>query len=338
MIPNEMTAVHFLGGGRVRVDRVPTPVPAGRDVIVRVRTTAICGTDRENLEGAGQTTIPGHESAGEVVAVDRPSWIRVGMRVAVNCHVTCLQCEHCLQGDPCFCDKLQVIGFDRDGGFAEFVRVPEHSCMVLPDDISFDEGSLLTDVLGTAYRAVSRAKLVAGSSVAIWGAGPVGLCALMVSKMRGMKAAVIDVSDARLAQARELGADATVNGGTTDAVGAIAAWAGTQGPDACFDCAGNEMAARQAISAVKKRGTVVVVGVSLALTINPWEDLICRELTVLGTRNFNLSQFEEMIGLLHNGLPATRVITHRYSFAEAETAFAMFRTQQCQKVVLSSIE
>ncbi|MCL4499800.1 MAG: alcohol dehydrogenase catalytic domain-containing protein, partial [Chloroflexi bacterium] len=173
MIPKRMAAVHFRGSGRVAIDEVDTPTPSGRDVLVRVEAAAICGTDRENLEGAGQSTVPGHECAGEVVSIDRPSWIRVGTRVAVNCHVTCLRCEHCLKGDLYFCDELKVIGFDRDGGFAEYMLVPEQCCMPLPDDISFEQGALLVDVLGTAYRAVMRAGLVPGSSIAIWGAGPI---------------------------------------------------------------------------------------------------------------------------------------------------------------------
>ena len=105
-----MLAVHFKGQSRVSLDEVPMPEPQGREVVVRVRAAAICGTDRENLEGAGQVTIPGHESAGEVAAVDRPARVKVGDRVAINCHVTCGGCEHCLNGDLYFCEQLQAIG------------------------------------------------------------------------------------------------------------------------------------------------------------------------------------------------------------------------------------
>jgi threonine dehydrogenase-like Zn-dependent dehydrogenase len=120
-----MKAVHFLGRGRISLDEIADPQPVGREVVVRVKSASICGTDRENLAGPGQRTVPGHENAGEVVAVDKPARVKIGDRVAINCHVTCGHCEHCVNGDLYFCDELTVIGFDRDGGYADYLRVPE---------------------------------------------------------------------------------------------------------------------------------------------------------------------------------------------------------------------
>ena len=167
-------------------------------MVVRVKSAAICGTDRENLEGPGQSTIPGHENAGEVVAVDKPARLKVGDRVAINCHVTCGSCVHCLRGDLYFCKELEAIGFEWDGGFAEYVLVPEACCHPLPDDVSFEAGSLLVDMLGTPFRGVKRAKLLPGDQVAVWGAGPIGLGALMVASTFGARVASVDLSDYRL--------------------------------------------------------------------------------------------------------------------------------------------
>ncbi|MBC8450121.1 MAG: zinc-binding dehydrogenase [Chloroflexi bacterium] len=330
-----MLAVHFLGQDRISLDDVPRPEPRGREVLVRVRSAAICGTDRENLEGPGQATIPGHENAGEVVAVDRPARIKVGDRVAINCHVTCGGCEHCLRGDLYFCDELQVIGFDRDGGYAEFVLVPEACCMPLPDDISFAAGSLLVDMLGTSFRAVKRARLLPGDRVAIWGAGPIGLGALMVASWFGARVAILDMNEVRLRMARELGAALVLDPAGDDVRQALRAWTQGRGLDVAFDCVGNEAVAHQALDAVKKRGTFVVVGVSHKLTLNPWEHLICRELAIFGTRNFNTAEFEEMIALVRRGLPLEQVVTHRFPLAEAEAAFALFRSAECGKILLT---
>lgn len=330
-----MLAVHFLGQGRISLDEVPRPEPRGSEVVVHVRSAAICGTDRENLEGPGQATIPGHENAGEVVAVDRPARISVGDRVAINCHVTCGSCEHCLRGDLYFCDELQVIGFDRDGGYAEFVLVPEACCMPLPDDISFATGSLLVDMLGTAFRAVKRARLQPGDRVAVWGAGPIGLGTLLVASWSGAKVAIMDMNERRLRLAQELGAALLLNPAGDDIGPALRAWTQGRGLDVAFDCVGSETAAHQALEAVKKRGTFVVVGVSHKLTLNPWEHLICRELTIFGTRNFNTAEFEEMIALVRCGLPLEQVVTHRFPLAEAEAAFALFRSAECGKVLLT---
>lgn len=330
-----MLGVHFLGNSRVSVDEVPTPEPSGRRVLVHVGSAAICGTDRENLEGPGQPTIPGHESAGQVVAVDKPARLKVGDRVAINCHVTCGACEHCLRGDLYFCPDLTVIGFDHDGGFAEYVLVPEACCMPLPGDVSLEIGSLLVDMVGTTFRAVKRARLLPGDRVAVWGAGPIGLSAMLVARQFGANTASVDLSDGRLGMARALGADLTLNPVHDDVQAALRDWTEGRGLDVAFDCVGNQKAAETALSAVKKRGTLVVVGVSHALTLNPWEHLICRELTVFGTRNFRTSEFDDMIALVRRGLPVERIITHRFPLAQAEAAFELFRSGECGKVVLT---
>jgi propanol-preferring alcohol dehydrogenase len=301
--------------------------------VVQVKAAAICGTDRENLEGPGQETVPGHENAGEVIAVDQPAWIKVGDRVAINCHVTCGHCEHCLRGDLYFCEELKCIGFEYDGGFAEFVLVPEACCMPLPDDISYEAGSLFVDMLGTPFRAVKRARLMPGDRVAIWGAGPIGLGAAMVASRMGAEVAVLDLSDYRLNMAQHFGTDIVINPAQVDAHSALLDWTRGRGLDVAFDCVGSEVVAHQALAAVKKRGTFVVVGVSQELALNPWEDLICRELTIFGSRNFNTAEFDEMIRMVRQGLPVEQVVTHRFPISEAEAAFSLFRSGECGKIL-----
>ncbi len=328
-----MLAVHFRGQGKVTLDEMPVPQPRGAEVLVRVRSAAICGTDRESLEGNGQPTVPGHENAGEVVLVDRPARVQVGDRVAINCHVTCGSCRHCLQGDLYFCDALQAIGFERDGGFADYLLVPEACCTPIPDDVSFETGSLLVDMLGTPFRAAKRAHLLPGDQVGVWGAGPVGLGELMVVQTFGARAAAVDRSDYRLDMARGLGAELALNPDRDDVQAKLMAWTHGRGIDVAFDCVGSQAVAEQALRAVKKRGTLVVVGVSHKLVLNPWEHFICRELTIFGTRNYNTAEFGEMVSLVQRGLPVERAVTHRFPLSEAEAAFALFRTGECGKIL-----
>ena len=328
-----MLTVHFLGQSRISLEEMPTPEPRGRGVVIRVKSAAICGTDRESLEGPGQATVPGHENAGEVVAVDKPARLKVGDRVAINCHVTCSSCVHCLRGDLYFCEELEAIGFERDGGFAEYLLVPEACCHPLPDEVSLEAGSLLVDMLGTPFRGVKRAHLLPGDQVAIWGAGPIGLGALMVAKWFGAHVAVIDLSEYRLKMANGLGADLVLNPQGDDIQGALVEWTQGRGIDAAFDCVGSQVVAEQGLASLRKRGTLVVIGVSHELVLNPWEHLICRELTVFGTRNFNTSEFDEMVALVQRGLPVEKVITHRFPLAEAEAAFELFRSGECGKIL-----
>jgi 2-desacetyl-2-hydroxyethyl bacteriochlorophyllide A dehydrogenase len=328
-----MLAVHFLGQNRISLSEIPTPRPLGREVVVRVKSAAICGTDRENLEGSGQPTVPGHENAGEVVAVDRPAHVRVGDRVAINCHVTCGACVHCLNGDLYFCEALQAIGFERDGGFAEYLLVPEACCTPIPEDLSFEAGSLLVDMLGTPFRAAKRAHLLPGDRVGIWGAGPIGLGELLAVSQFGARPAVIDLSDYRLQMASELGAEMALNPAHHDVQAMLLDWTQGRGIDVGFDCVGSQKTAEQALSALKKRGTLVVVGVSHSLQLNPWEHLICRELTVFGTRNYHPAEFDQMVGLVQRGLPLERVVTHRFPLSEAAAAFELFRSGECGKIL-----
>ena len=330
-----MQGIHFLGQNQISIDHMPRPEPQGRDVVVRIRSAAICGTDRENLEGPGQASVPGHENAGQVVAVDKHSWLSVGDRVAINCHVTCGSCMHCLKGDLYFCPDLEVIGFDWDGGFADYLLVPEACCHPLPDDLSFEAGSLLVDMLGTPFRGVKRANLLPGDQVAVWGAGPVGLGALMVAASFGARVACIDLSDYRLNMAQDLCADLVLNPTRDNIAEALSDWTKGRGIDVAFDCVGNQAVAEQGLAALKNRGALAVIGVSHELVLNPWQDLICRELTVFGTRNFNAMEFDEMVALVQRGLPLEKVITHRFPIADAEAAFDLFRTGDCGKVLLT---
>ncbi len=329
-----MRAVHFLGGGRISLDDVPIPRPHGTEVQVRVKSASICGTDRENLLKEGQGTIPGHENAGIVTAVADANTIRVGERVAVNCHVTCGHCEHCRNGDLYLCRELRVIGFDRDGGYADYMLVPEACCTPLPDWMTFEQGALMVDMMGTPYRALRRARVTTGDTVGIWGAGPIGLTLLMMAQRLSARAAIMDTSDYRLDLARRHSPDLVLNPARDSVPGELHAWTRGCGMAAAFDCVGSEAVCRQAIRALAPRGKLVVVGVSRSLTLDPWQDLICNELTILGTRNFNANDFPDMVALVQAGLPLLDAVTHRFSLARAVEAFEVFKGDRCGKILI----
>jgi propanol-preferring alcohol dehydrogenase len=328
-----MLAVHFLGSGRISLDELPEPEPKGQWVLVKVKAAAICGTDRENLEGGGQLTVPGHESAGQVIAVDKTFRLKIGDRVVINPHITCGYCEHCLRGDLYFCENLSIIGFDIDGGFAEYVLVPEPCCMFLPDDISFEVGSLLVDMLGTAYHGVKRAGVLPGNHVAVWGAGPVGLSTLLVASYLSTEVAVVEPNTYRQGLARSLGASLVLNPVVENVRQILMDWTKGRGVDVAFECVGSEEAATQALAVVGRRGKLAFIGVSKHFSFNPWVDLMQRELIMYGSRSFVLPEFDEMVAIVRRGLPVERIITHRFPLREAEAAFDIFRSGQCGKVL-----
>ncbi len=331
-----MKGVHFLGNGIISIDEVSDPKPQGRNVVVKVTAAGICGTDRHPLLGEGQATIPGHEIAGEIVAVDHPSWIQVGDRVAINCHITCRACEHCIRGDLYFCDKLEVLGYEWVGGFAEFLLVPENNCHSLPKDISTEVGALIVDVFGTAYAGVKKANLMPGDHVAIWGAGPIGFEAAAVATYLGAHVAVIDTNEYRLQMAKKYhNPELILKPDDKDMDKKIRDWTHGRGLDEGFECVGSEKAAQQALSLIKKRGKLAIIGVSHNLCLDPW-DMIQRELSIYTSRNFNTHEFDEMVEIIRNGLWADKVITHRFKIDEARNAFDVFLSGECGKIIFTN--
>jgi threonine dehydrogenase-like Zn-dependent dehydrogenase len=133
--------------------------------------------------------------------------------------------------------------------------------------------------------------------------------------------------------AKNLGAELVLNPGRDDVLEALAAWTHGRGIDAAFECVGSQVVADQGLTSLKERGKLVVVGVSHQLTLNPWEQLICRELTILGTRNFNAAEFDEMVALVQRGLPVEQTITHRFPLSGARAAFELFRSGECGKIL-----
>ncbi len=205
--------------------------------------------------------------------------------------------------------------------------------MPLPDDISYEVGSLLVDMLGTAYRGVKRAGLLPGDQVAVWGAGPIGLSALLVASWLGTEVAVVDVNPYRREMAQRLGAHRVLDPAQDDVHTALLDWTHGRGVDAAFECVGSERAAAQALRVVRNRGKMAFVGVSHRFTVNPWEDLIRRELTLYGSRSFVLSEWGEMLSLVRRGLPVESIVTHRFPIEQAEEAFRLADSRQCGKVL-----
>jgi propanol-preferring alcohol dehydrogenase len=208
--------------------------------------------------------------------------------------------------------------------------------MVLPDDISFEAGSLLMDVVGTAFRGVKRGDPLPGDKVAIWGAGPVGLSALLCARWFGAEVASVDLNEFRLGMAKDLGAEMALDPEKVDIQEALMRWTGGRGLDIAYECSGYEGSVHQGLSALKKRGKLGIIGVSHSLRLNPWEQLICQETTIYGSRNFTLPMFDEMIAMVRRGVPIEKIVTHRFLLEEADKAFEVFCSPECGKIVLTS--
>jgi len=265
-----MRALTWQGRHKVQVDTVPDPeIVNPRDAIIKVTSTAICGSDLHLYDGYIPTMragdILGHENMGEVVEVGAKSTLSIGQRVVIPFTISCGQCFHCSKQQYSGCDNANpattsdmsetAFGYPMGaafgyahltggyaGGQAEYLRVPYSDIgpIVIPDGMEDDEVLFLSDILPTGWMAAENAGIEPGDTVAVWGCGPVGLFAIQSAlKMGAWRVIAIDHYPRRLGLARQMGAE-VLNYHDTDIREALSEMTGGIGPDACIDCVGME--------------------------------------------------------------------------------------------------
>ena len=212
-MPTLMTAVRLLEIGQpLRLQETPIPAIGPADVLVRVRAAGICHSDvhyRSGVSPAGPLPITlGHEVAGTVARVgELVTSLQPGDRVCLHYMVTCGHCAYCDRGTEQFCTSGQMIGKHRDGGYAEFIAVPARSVFPLPAEIPFEQGAVMMCSSATALHALRKGRLQAGESLAVFGAGGLGMSAIQLARALGALAVyAIDLDAGRLALAEQLGA------------------------------------------------------------------------------------------------------------------------------------
>ena len=342
-----MKAVLLPGGRQVEVVDRPDPEPGVGEVLVRVRASALCrsdmslydGTPIVGGEGAGTgSVIPGHESAGEVVALGPlAGGVAVGDRVAIYLAVGEGRCEWCRRGYRMLCPAWKCVGFDIDGGDAEYIVVPAENCLPIPDEMSFEVAALSTDMVGTQYSTQARIGVSGKDTVAIFGLGPMGAAGILVAKARGARVVAVDVLKARLDLAARLGADVVVDSSSQDAVTALRAATRGDGVDVAIDCSGNPAAQNAALDATRRLGSVAFVGESRSTTINPSDQFIRKLLTVIGGWYFATWEYAAITRfILEHDLPVDQLVTHRFPLTDAPTAFRMFNARETEKAVFVS--
>ncbi len=330
-----MRAVKFVGNSCVEVVDAPEPKANRGWVIVKVKASLICGSDMFAYFSAKEREFtPGHEISGEVIEVgEGVSEIRPNDRVALYAVNSCGKCEFCRRGDRIFCKNAKHMGGHYDGGDAEYVAVPERNCFPLPDDLSFEQGALLEDGVGTPYHAIKRLAINGTHTVALFGLGPVGLGALLILKLLNCKVIAVEISEYRQKLGKSLGADRVIDPKEQDPVNAIKECTEGEGVDVAIDCAGKEITENQALDCAKKGGKVAFVGENKVATIKPSNQFIRKELTLIGSFYYNVSEYKELIALVHRGLDVERIITHRFSLEDAQKAFLLFASGKSGKVV-----
>jgi threonine dehydrogenase-like Zn-dependent dehydrogenase len=339
-----MKAVLLPGDGSVEVVERAVPEPRMNEVLIKVRSSAICASDLSlytgsalvggTLAGSGKI-IPGHEAAGDVVEVgEGVRSVEVGDRVAVHLSIGCMHCEYCRAGYIEQCLQWLCVGFDVDGGDAEYIVVPEAMCLHLPDELSYEAGSVMVDNFGTQFHTQKRLAVSGADVVAIIGLGPMGAAAVLVAKARGAIVIAVDMVPHRLALAAKLGADHVVDVSHGDALDQIRALTGGRGAEVCIDCSGSPNGQNLALDAAARLAKVAFVGECSSTTINPSEQFLRKELEVIGGWVFPIFEYDEMVRfLIRHEIKPEITVSHRFQLDDAPKAFQMVSERQADKVM-----
>ncbi len=331
-----MKALVYHGPGKKAWEDVPDPVIKDTtDAIVRVESTTICGTDLHILKGdtpevaAGR--ILGHEAVGTVEAVGPGvTGVRPGDRVLVSCISACARCQYCREGHPgqCTGGGGWIFGYMIDGTQAEYVRVPfaDTSTYPVPDGVADEEILMLADILPTGYEVgVLNGRVGPGQTIAVVGAGPVGLAAITGARLYTPSHVIaIDLADARLEAAAQFGADLTVNNGREDAVAFVQSVTGGRGADVAIEAVGVPASFELCTSLVRPGGNVANIGVHGKPATLHLESLWIRDITVT-TGLVDATSTATLLRLVESHqINAARFVTHKFELGDILTAYDVF--------------
>ncbi len=322
---------------------IPQPEVGHNDVLIKVKQTAICGTDIHifKWDDWAQATIPvplaiGHEFCGEIVEMGiEVRGFSVGDRVSAEGHITCGVCRNCRAGRRHLCMNTVGVGVNRPGAFAEYLSVPAFNVFKLPDVISDDMASIL-DPLGNATHTALSFDLV-GEDVLITGAGPIGIMAVAIAKYAGARHVVItDVNDYRLDLARKMGATAAVNVSNELLDKTMLDLGMEEGFDVGMEMSGNPQAFRDMLRTMHHGGKVAILGIPPSETAIDWNQVIFKGLELKGI--YGREMFEtwyKMSSMLQSGLNIEPIITHHFSVDDYLPAFELMESGQTGKVILN---
>lgn len=325
-------------------ESIPVPKPGDRDVLVRVRASAICGTDIHIYNwseyASARLKLPmvfGHEFSGDITEVgSKVTEYHVGDRIACETHIPCNGCPQCKSNNRHICDNMKIIGVHTEGAFAEYAVIPADCVYKLEDDISYEHAALL-EPMGVAVHGISEGN-VSGKTVVINGCGPIGLMAVGAAKFFGAKRIIVtDIVPAKLDLAKVLGADAAIDSMKCDAVGAIRDMTKGAMADVVFDYTGSGAAINAGFDMLKKGGRFVMVGLpSRKIEFDFAEKLIYKEATVVGVTGRRMYEtWEECDRILKAGaLDLDLLIGGRFAFGDFEQAFQLLREGCTGRVLL----
>lgn len=318
---------------QIEFREVPIPEITPEQVLVKIQKIGVCGSDIHVYHGKHPFTkypvTQGHEVSGEIVGVgsavtggSNGERLTVGQKVTIQPQVVCGKCHPCRHGKYNLCEELKVMGFQTTGTASHYFAVDAGKVTPLPEDMSFDEGAMI-EPLAVAVHAIRRAGDVSGMDIAVLGAGPIGILVAQVAKGLGARSVLItDVSDVRLAKAKECGIDFCVNTREVNFGDALIESFGPDKADVIYDCAGNDITMGQAIQYARKGSTIILVAVFAGMAKVDLAVLNDHELDLNTTMMYRNEDYVEAIRLVNEGKVQLKpLISKHFAFRDYLAAY-----------------
>ncbi|MEX6315944.1 L-threonine 3-dehydrogenase [Providencia manganoxydans] len=322
---------------------VPKPELGHNDVMIKIRKTAICGTDVHiyNWDEWSQKTIPvpmvvGHEYIGEIVEIGQEvKGFKIGDRVSGEGHITCGHCRNCRGGRTHLCRNTVGVGVNRPGCFVQYLVLPAFNAFKIPDNIP-DEIAAIFDPFGNAVHTALSFDLV-GEDVLVSGAGPIGIMAAAVCRHVGARHVVItDVNDYRLELAQKMGVTRAVNVSRENLKDVMKELGMQEGFDVALEVSGSPAAFRSMLETMNHGGRIALLGIPSSEMAIDWGQVIFKGLFIKGI--YGREMFEtwyKMATLIQSGLDLSPIITHQFSIDDFQKGFDIMRSGQSGKVILN---
>lgn len=323
-----------------RFEIIDVPAPRAKEnwAVVKIIAAPLC-TEYKQFQ-SGHVDLPlGHEAAGEIVEVARPCQVKVGDRVVVMPQYPCGICSQCRAGEYIHCqhnyDFRKFCGSDYGNStYAQYILKPDWLLPKIPDDLTFEQGSMLCCGLGPTYGAMRRMQVNADKTVLITGLGPVGLGGVINATYRNARVLAVTNNSFRAELASHLGAERIFKN-DPDSLAEIMDFTKGKGVDIGLDCAGHEAAQRLLVDVAGRNGKVAFIGESANLNLHISDDLIRKGLTLFGIWHYNYQGIGHLFELVRREKQKIEMmITHRFPLEKVDEAWELQQMRQCGKVIL----
>lgn len=337
-----MRGIVFLGNRQIELREFPDPKPGPGEAILAIKASGMCGTDLRSYRSGkpGQVrSVAGHEPCGVVAELGAgvpERQARVGQRVMVHHYDGCGVCRHCRTGWTQLCEAGSIsYGSGKgDGGHAQYMKVPAHTLLPLPDDLTFTTGAAISCGTGTAYAGLKRLGLQGDETVAVFGQGPVGLSATQFAAAMGARVIAIETSAERRQLALELGADAAIDPREVDPVTAILDLTHGEGAHKAVETSGNIDARAASVRGTRTWGVTCLIAGNGQITLDVAHDLTHRQKTVFGHWTFSKNgQVDCARFISERKIDVDRLFTHRWTLEQADEAYRLLDQQTTGKGV-----